>query len=141
MLEALIAELGLESRVTLHGYRPDAAEQTATAALLIVSSNYEGQGLVVLEAFSRGCPVVAYDISYGPSEMIEPGVNGELVPAGDIEALGATIGRLIGDAATLERYSEAAYAWAGAHDARRAAEYSAELFRGLLAQPAASTHA
>ena len=131
-LEALIAELGLEQSVTLKGYRAKASEVLLTAGLLVVSSNYEGHSLVVLEAFSRGCPIVSYDISYGPAETIVEGVNGLLVPAGDVEALGAAVGSIIGDAERLAQLSRGAYDWAVAHGKRMSMGRTRDLIAAVL---------
>jgi poly(glycerol-phosphate) alpha-glucosyltransferase len=135
-LQAQIDELEVGDAVTLRGYTPNASDALGGAAALIVSSNYEGQPLVVLEALSRGCPVVAYDVSYGLADMIEPGQTGELVPAGDIPALAAAITRVLGDAARVDRYSANALEWARAHGVTESMRRSAELFRSLLARDA-----
>lgn len=86
-LEALIAELGVTEAVSLLGYVPDAATRVGRAAIAVLTSTYEGQGLAILEALMQATPVVSYDINYGPREMIEHGVNGLLVSTGDIDAL------------------------------------------------------
>jgi poly(glycerol-phosphate) alpha-glucosyltransferase len=132
-LQAQIDELGIASAVTLRGYDPNASEALGRAAALIMSSNYEGQPLVVLEALSRGCPVVAYDVSYGLAEMVEPGVTGELVPAGDIAALAEAIAGVVGDTEKVDRYSANALRWARAHGAEESMQRTAGLFRALLA--------
>jgi glycosyltransferase involved in cell wall biosynthesis len=51
---------------------------------------FENQPMTVLEAFACGVPVVASDLG-GLSELIDPGVDGELVPADDAEALAAAL--------------------------------------------------
>jgi len=59
-------------------------------------------GRVGIEAFSRGRPVVAFDVG-GVSSWLIPDGNGLLVPRGDERALGATIARLLGDDALRHR--------------------------------------
>lgn len=132
-LETLIDELGIGERVQLKGYRANASEVLLTAGLLVVSSNYEGHSLVVLEAFSRGCPIVSYDISYGPAETIVDGVNGLLVPAGDYVALGAAVGSIIGDGARLAELSRGAYEWAQAHGKEMSMSRTRDLMAAVLA--------
>jgi poly(glycerol-phosphate) alpha-glucosyltransferase len=134
-LQALIDENGLAQAVTLHDFAHDAAEHARTAAALIVSSRHEGHPLVVAEAMARGCPVVAYDIAYGPSEMVEHDVSGLLVPAGDVDALADALIGLIGDAERIDRFSRAALAWAQAAGPSRALQSWAELFRTLPIDP------
>lgn len=62
----------------------------------------ESFGLVVLEAFRAGVPIVASDVD-GYSELIESGVNGMLFPAGDDAALASCLMRLLGDTALRDR--------------------------------------
>ena len=134
MLEELAAELGVDESVHFMGYDPNASSAMERAGLLIVSSNYEGHSLVVLEAFSRGCPIVAYDISYGPAETIVDGVNGLIVPPGDIPALGAAVASLLGDADRIAAYSNGAYQWAREHGIAMSMGRTAELFESVLSR-------
>nr|WP_243738918.1 glycosyltransferase [Microcella frigidaquae] len=106
-LEQRIAELGLTGSITLHGHRDGAAEEARTAAVMVLTSAYEGQSLVIAEAMARGCPAVAYDIAYGPAEMITDGVSGRLVPSGDVAALAEAIAEHLGDPALLAERSRA----------------------------------
>lgn len=137
-LQTLIAELGLAHAVTLHGHRPDAAEELRTAALLLVSSRHEGQVLVVLEALARGCPVVGYDVNYGMDEMVEHGVSGLLVEPGDIAALAEAITTILGDPTAIDRHSRAAHRWALAHGPARSMALTAALARALIPQSTVS---
>ncbi|HUG50247.1 MAG TPA: glycosyltransferase [Terrimesophilobacter sp.] len=131
-LAALIADLGLGGAVRLRGYRPDASAELENAALLVVSSGYEGQSLAITEAFARGCPVVAYDVNYGPGEMVVSGRNGVLVPAGDIAALAEAMTGLLGNRTRIQELSVGARATAEQMSVERAMASWAELFRGLL---------
>lgn len=90
-LESQIAELNLNDQVRLKGYAPSAREKFGEASFSVLSSLYEGQGLVLLESMANGCIPVSYDIKYGPSDVITHGVDGFLVPDGDVEQLAATI--------------------------------------------------
>jgi glycosyltransferase involved in cell wall biosynthesis len=72
-------------------------------------------------------------VSYGLAEMVEPGVTGELVPAGDIAALAEAIAGVVGDAEKVDRYSANALRWARAHGAEESMQRTAGLFRALLA--------
>lgn len=90
-LEALAATT---SGVRLHGFDRSARRQLETASFLVLSSQSEGFPLVLVEAMAAGCLPIAYDIRYGPADLIRDGRNGFLVPAGDVEALAAAIARL-----------------------------------------------
>lgn len=94
-LEAAIAEHGLVGVVTLHGHDPAARAALWRASLTLVTSLYEGWNLAMQESMSHGCPVVAYDVKYGPAEQIQDGVNGFLVPWRDQEAMAERIVRVL----------------------------------------------
>jgi poly(glycerol-phosphate) alpha-glucosyltransferase len=130
-LAALIRELDLGDAVTLHGHTADAPEQTRTAALLLLTSVYEGQSLAITEAMARGCPAVAYDIAYGPAELIDDGVSGRLVPSGDISALAEAVIGMLGNATEIDRLSRASLDWALANGPDRALERWRALFADL----------
>jgi glycosyltransferase involved in cell wall biosynthesis len=59
--------------------------------LLVMSSRHEGLPLAALEAMAHGVPVAAFAVG-GLPDLIEPGRNGFLAPAGDLDALAAAIG-------------------------------------------------
>ncbi|HET9649920.1 MAG TPA: glycosyltransferase [Microlunatus sp.] len=95
-IEASIAQTGTQSAITLHGYTVGAAQHFAEASFSLMTSITEGQSLVLLEAMAAGCVPISYDIRYGPSELIVDGETGFLVPAGDLDALAATLRRFLG---------------------------------------------
>ncbi|GAA2400242.1 hypothetical protein GCM10010191_04220 [Actinomadura vinacea] len=114
-LRRLITELGLTGRVVLHARTPDLAGEMERASVYVLSSRFEGMPMVIIEAMSKGLPVVAFDCPTGPGEMIEDGGNGLLVPAGDVAGLTAALRGLIEDAALRDRLGESALASSGAY--------------------------
>jgi poly(glycerol-phosphate) alpha-glucosyltransferase len=90
-VKAVVDELGAHPAVALKGFDPKASQRFATASFSLLTSRFEGQGLVLLESMAAGCLPIAFDIRYGPRDIITDGVNGFLVPAGDIEAMSKVI--------------------------------------------------
>lgn len=92
-LERLIAELGLEDRVSLPGQVANPLRYFARADVFAMTSRLEGLGNVLVEAMMCGCSLVAMDCPPGgPAEILGEGRYGRLVPVGDVEALAAAIG-------------------------------------------------
>lgn len=92
-----IIQLGLERNVILMGYTDRVREKLMLSSCLVVSSLFEGFSLAILEAMSCGLPVVSYLCPCGPSDLIDEGETGFLVPQGDEQAMADRICRLIED--------------------------------------------
>ena len=115
-LEALIAELGIEDRVRLMGATTEIGEELARGSIFALSSRFEGFGMVLVEAMSKGLPVVSFDCPRGPSEIVEDGVDGVLVPNGDIEALARALIDLIRDEPRRRAFAAAGLAKARSYE-------------------------
>ncbi|WP_166789057.1 glycosyltransferase family 1 protein [Cryobacterium sp. TMT1-21] len=104
-LAPVVARLGLAPWVTLRGWL--SAEELdrlyAESSLIVFPTLFEGFGLPVLEAMSRGCPVVCSDI---PVLHEVAGEAAVYVAPQDAEALAATLSGLLDDPAELARMSE-----------------------------------
>jgi len=90
-LEALIRELGLEKYTDLPGFVENPFKYMTRASLFVLSSAWEGFPNVLVEAIAVGTPVVSTDCRSGPSEILEGGKWGRLVPVGDAKALASAI--------------------------------------------------
>jgi poly(glycerol-phosphate) alpha-glucosyltransferase len=77
--------------VRLRGHSPKAAEEFSKASFSLLTSSSEAFGNVLIESMGRGCIPISYDIAYGPSDIITHGVDGFLVPSGDVQALAEQI--------------------------------------------------
>jgi glycosyltransferase involved in cell wall biosynthesis len=95
-LEALVRELGLEKDVLLPGHSTNPFRYMKKAKLFVFSSKHEGFGNVLLEAMACGTPIVSTDCPAGPSEILEGGKWGRLVPVGDVQALAGAILETLG---------------------------------------------
>ncbi|PES85846.1 hypothetical protein CN504_09430 [Bacillus anthracis] len=78
-LKKLIHDFGLEKQVILNKYTTDLAEIYGKSLFTILSSRYEGFGLVILESMYQSTPVISYDVPFGPKDIIDNGVDGILV--------------------------------------------------------------
>ena len=85
-LRALIDERGLRAHVVLRGRTDDPGRVLDAASVFLSTSAFEGQGLSLVEALAHGCPAVAYDVPYGPREILARG-GGWLVTDADEAAL------------------------------------------------------
>ncbi len=109
-LEALIDEYGLSERISLPGVTQAPGLWVETADLFVLSSLYEGWGIVIVEAMAAGVPVVSFDCPFGPREVIRDRENGLLVPEGDVDALATALAEAIGDPELRTRLgAQAAY--------------------------------
>jgi len=95
-LEMAINAAGLGDQVHLCGFRADLPELLPCLDLLVHPATMEGLGVSLLQASSAGVPVIASRVG-GIPEAVREGVNGLLVPPGDVAALGAAIARLLRD--------------------------------------------
>lgn len=119
VLQEQIDSLGVAGSVFLRGHDPRARDVLWTSTGFLMTSRFEGYPLATLESLSHGCPVLSYDIKYGPREQITDGVDGYLVPEGDVQQLADRVVRLIRDPELVRRMSAAALHKAGQHDYRR----------------------
>lgn len=90
-LKNLAKKLKIETNIIFVGFQIDLSPFYKTSDLFVLSSDYEGFGNVIVEALSYGIPVVSTDCPYGPSEILDNGRFGTLVPVGDIDALAIAI--------------------------------------------------
>jgi glycosyltransferase involved in cell wall biosynthesis len=93
-LQEQIKQLGLETRVQIKAPTHQIVEEYLKSCFFVLSSDFEGFGMVIIEAMACGLPVVATNCPYGPSEIIEDGKTG-LLSQMDVKDLAAKLDWMI----------------------------------------------
>ena len=131
-LKAMIKSAGLTNSVIFEGFVKNMDEVYSSAACSILTSRFEGFSLVVQESLQNNCPVVSFDCNYGPSDMIADGVNGYLVPLGDVDAMADRIIKILTEAGLRDKLSTNCARSIEKFSPEVVARQWAELFRELM---------
>jgi glycosyltransferase involved in cell wall biosynthesis len=91
VLEALANELGVADAVDFLGFQANPLPYFRLADAFVLSSRSEGFGNVLVEAMGCGTPVISTDCPHGPSEILDGGRYGALVPTSDPVAMAAAM--------------------------------------------------
>ncbi|MEM9564343.1 MAG: glycosyltransferase [Actinomycetota bacterium] len=105
-MEELAQSLDVAGKVVFLGDRTDVAELLARSQICVLSTNYEGLPISILEAMRARLPVVATDVG-GVAEEVVDGVTGRVVAHADPVGLAAALGELIADPGRRERMGRA----------------------------------
>lgn len=87
MLQEQIKALGIEESLYIEKPVSDIQNKYLESDFLILSSRYEGFGMVLIEAMACGIPCVSFECPFGPAEIITNDIDGILVPNANIQAL------------------------------------------------------
>ena len=98
LLENQVKQLGLRDRISMPGWLPNSATLFERIDILCVPSRHEPFGLIILEAFNYGIPLVVTSAE-GPSEICRDGEEALVCPVDDPKALAVAMERLIADSA------------------------------------------
>lgn len=133
-LQRQIASEGLEPSVQLMGHSKQIGRELLRSSCAVMSSVFEGFPMILLEAAACGLPMVSYDCSSGPAEIIRDGSNGYLVPVGDTDGLAQRILQVIRDPQGRKKLGEEARLTAGSFTMDRIMEQWETLFRSYLSK-------
>ena len=135
-LRARVGELGLADRVEFRGFRGDIWKEYATFDVAVHASVIpEPFGQVVIESMAARVPVIA-SAAGGPAEVVRHGVNGLLVPPGDIASLAQAMAGLVHQPAVRRRLADRGAETAQAYSPRA----TVLALRGLYGALARSSH-
>jgi len=101
----LAEKLGLKGKVRFWGWVKDTSPYFRKSSLFVLSSKREGFGYALVEAMSYGLPTVSTDTPFGPSEILDKGKYGILVPVGSPLAIKNAMLRILSDPSIYRSYS------------------------------------
>jgi glycosyltransferase involved in cell wall biosynthesis len=94
-LRKIVCELGIQRSVVFQGFVKNPLPVMAACHAVVLSSDYEGLGNVLVEAMACGTQVISTNCPFGPSEILEEGRLGQLVDVGDVAGLAEAMRRLL----------------------------------------------
>ncbi len=95
IVDEIIKKNNLQKNFFVHKPEPDIRKKYLESSIYVMSSRYEGFGMVLTEAMSCGVPCISFDCPCGPSDIINHEEDGFLVPAGDTDILAERIQQLM----------------------------------------------
>lgn len=132
MLQDRVNRYGLQQSLHINAPTKNIGEEYANSSLLVMSSNYEGFPMVMIEGMACGLPVVSFDFKCGPKDIIQHEQNGLLVKNGDIPGLAEAMMKVMGDEALRKRMSEEAKKVTETYSEEKVMKQWVELFEGLV---------
>jgi len=94
-LKLLANQLMINDKITWVGWKEHPWSFIDKASTLLLTSDYEGFGLVLVEALSRGIPVISSDCDCGPSDIVVHGQNGWLFTPGKDDQLAELLNKIV----------------------------------------------
>ena len=126
----MMTDLGIDGhRCHLNGPVENVVKTYQDSTIFVLSSRFEGFGLVLVEAMACGLPVVSFDCPAGPDEIISDGVDGLLVPSGDVQALAEKLMAMMADEDLRQRLGQQARQTAKRYDMAAIANQWKTLFK------------
>ena len=133
LLEERIGKSGAGDRITLHGNVPheEARHAFAQASVFVLNSSYEGLSHTLVEAMATGAPVVATRVGGNP-EVVQDGMNGVLIGAGDKQDLERALTSLMSNDSLRDKLGSAAAERAKDFSIDKTVEATARLIKGSI---------
>ena len=129
--QKIVDKYRMNDNTHLMGATKDIAEEFSKSSIFVLSSRFEGFGLVLAEAMSCGLPCVSFDCPYGPRDIITDREDGILVENSNIEALSKAIEQLMTDEDLRQSMGEKALINVARYDSSNIMNRWEELFSSL----------
>lgn len=94
-LKNIIKEVGAESQIEFLGFQDNLLPIYQRSSIFVLSSRYEGLGMVLIEAMSQGCAPIACDYKGRQKEIITTEEEGMLCNPDDVDELATSMSKLI----------------------------------------------
>jgi glycosyltransferase involved in cell wall biosynthesis len=108
--EQLIDELKINRKsCLLHGRTDDVEKEYCNSSIFVLSSRFEGFGMVLTEAMACGLPVVSFACPCGPKDIVRDGEDGFLVANGNVDDLAQQLMKLMADDNLRTAFAHRAY--------------------------------
>lgn len=108
LLQNIVRKSEVENQVKFLGYQKNIVDRYKQSAVFVLSSRYEGFGLVLIEAMSQGCACVACDFKGRQREIIRNDSEGLVCVPNDVDALALAIKKMIDDDMYRQKVQKAA---------------------------------
>lgn len=129
--QARIEQLGLTDTCILEHTVPNITDKYCQSSIFVLSSRFEGFGMVITEAMACGVPPVSFACPCGPRDIINDGTDGLLVENGNIDKLAQKIGFLIENEETRQEMGRQARISAERFKMKQIAQQWKELFEQI----------
>jgi len=95
--EKILKDYGIEKTASFYPPEKNIQKKYQEASIYLMSSHFEGFGMVLIEAMAYGVPCIAFDCPHGPADIISHNKDGLLIKNGNIESFSKALLKLIGD--------------------------------------------
>lgn len=130
-LENLANSLGLEEQIFFLGLQVNPYPWIRRSKLFVLSSKFEGFGIVLIEAMSLEKAIVSTNCSTGPTEILDNGNAGVLVPVGDENSMAEAMHRMLTDTAYKDQMLDGIQRQLKKFDIKNTIQQIEELILGL----------
>lgn len=126
-------ELGIDTcRCLLNDKTSDVMKELQDSSLFVLSSRFEGFGMVLAEAMACGLPVISFDCKSGPNEIISEGEDGYLAPPENVDILAERMSYMIANPELRTRLGRNAFQNSLRYDIDGISKQWVQLFNKLM---------